>query len=160
MIARFCDWLSATSLSIAFQEASWFVPLVQTVHILAIAVIVTAVAMLSFRLIVTSPGTLEHGLSTDWIPWVWSALVVLLITGVLLTITEPSRELLNLVFRIKMLLVLVLASMLMIIQVRVRSDKRYWTASASRQRAARFIGVFCLILGACLVTAGRWIAYS
>jgi tellurite resistance protein TehA-like permease len=160
MIARFCDWLSATSLSIAFQETSWFVPLVQTVHILAIAIILSAVAMLSFRLIVTSADTFEQGLSTDWVPWVWSALVVLLITGVLLTITEPSRELLNLVFRIKMLLVLVLAGILMIVQVRVRSDRRYWTASAARQRAARVIGVLCLILGASLVTAGRWIAYS
>jgi uncharacterized membrane protein len=160
MIARFCDWLSATALSITFQETSWFVPLVQTVHILAIAIILTSVAMLSFRLIVTSSETLEQGLSTDWIPWVWSALVVLLITGVLLTITEPSRELLNLVFRIKMLLVLALASILLIVQVRLRRDRKYWTASVMRQRAARLIGVTCLILGACLVTAGRWIAYS
>jgi len=160
MIESFCDWLSTTPVSIAFQEASWFVPLVQTVHILAIAIVLAAVAMLSLRLIVMSSGTFEQGLSTDWIPWVWSALVVLLITGVLLTITEPSRELLNMVFRIKMLLVLVLAGTLTIIQVRVRRDKRYWTSSPSRQRVARFIGVLCLVLGVCLVTAGRWIAYS
>ena len=41
VIQSFCDWLAATSTSQLFSDLSWFVPTVQTVHILAIAVVVT-----------------------------------------------------------------------------------------------------------------------
>ena len=44
MIEQFCDWLSRTNVSVAFQSANWFVPLVQTVHIIAIAILLTALA--------------------------------------------------------------------------------------------------------------------
>ena len=43
MIESFCDWLSTTSLSVAFQSANWFVPSVQTVHIIAIAILLMSV---------------------------------------------------------------------------------------------------------------------
>ena len=88
-----------------------------------------------------------------------AALCVLLISGILLTITEPARELLNWVFRIKMLLVLLLAAILLLVQRRVRRDPEYWTESPARRRAARAIGILFFVIGAGIVTAGRWIAY-
>jgi len=83
----------------------------------------------------------------------------LLVSGTLLTITEPARELLNWAFRIKMLLVLALAGMLWMVQLRMRQNPEYWTASPARRHAARVIGIVAVIVGACIVTAGRWIAY-
>ena len=91
--------------------------------------------------------------------WIWSALCVLLLTGVLLTITEPARELLNWVFRTKMVLVLLLAVMVAIVQSRLQRDPDYWTATAQRKLAGRCVGALVLIIGAGIITAGRWIAY-
>jgi magnesium-transporting ATPase (P-type) len=160
VIERFCDWLSMTSISVAFQSANWFVPLVQTMHIIAIAILLTSVYIMSFRLIGLTRGALPLAtLSAKSAPWIWAALSVLLLSGILLTVTEPARELLNWVFRIKMLLVLMLAAILLTVQARVRRHPDYWTASPARRRAARAIGIVFLIMGACIVTAGRWIAY-
>lgn len=174
MIEHFCDWLSATTLSMAFQNWDWFVPLVQTLHILSIAVVLTSVGMMSFRLIALSrggrrakvpeshcaePRPAQH-LPAEWIPWTWSALTLLLISGLLLIVTEPNRELLNITFRIKMLLVLVFAAVLLMIQSRQRRDPNYWTESPGRRQAARAMGIVCLVLGVSIVTAGRWIAYT
>jgi hypothetical protein len=39
MIDQFCNWLAGAPVSQAFQDLRWFVPTVQTVHILCIAVI-------------------------------------------------------------------------------------------------------------------------
>lgn len=160
MIEQFCDWLSRTNISIAFQSANWFVPLVQTVHIIAIAILLTSVYVVSFRLIgITRSRQPLAVLAAKSTPWVWITLCVLLGTGVLLTITEPARELLNWAFRVKMLMVLALAAILLLVQIRLRRSPGYWTESPARRRAARAIGIAAVIIGAGIVTAGRWIAY-
>src|SRR5580704_16634337 len=92
-------------------------------------------------------------------PWIWIALGVLLGTGILLTITEPARELLNWAFRVKMLMVIALAAILLVVQMRTRRHPAYWTESPTRRRVARAIGIVAVIIGAGIVTAGRWIAY-
>jgi hypothetical protein len=160
VIEQFCDWLSRTNVSVAFQSANWFVPLVQTVHIIAIAILLTSVYVVSFRLIGLTRGTQALAtLSAKLTPWIWTALGVLLGSGILLTITEPARELLNWAFRIKMLMVLALAGMLWVVQLCMRQNPQYWTESPARRHAARAIGVVSVIVGASIVTAGRWIAY-
>ena len=160
MIQEFCDWLSATNLSVAFQSANWFVPTVQTVHIISIAILLTSVYVMSFRLIgVTRGGQSLAIVVAKSTPWVWTTLGVLLGTGILLTITEPARELLNWVFRAKMLMVAALAAILWVVQIRLRQSPEYWTQSPGRRLAARAIGIGAVLIGAGIVTAGRWIAY-
>lgn len=160
MIKEFCDWLSKTNVSVAFQSADWFVPTVQTVHIISIAILLTSVYVVSFRLIgVTRGGQPLAVLIAKSTPWVWTTLCVLLGTGILLTITEPARELLNWVFRVKMLMVIALAGILLFVQIRMRRSPEYWSESPMRRLAARAIGIAAVIIGAGIVTAGRWIAY-
>jgi magnesium-transporting ATPase (P-type) len=160
VIEHFCDWLSRTDVSVAFQSANWFVPLVQTVHIIAIAILLTSVYVLSFRLIGLTRGAQPLAtLAAKSTPWFWTALCVLLLSGVLLTITEPARELLNWAFRVKMLMVMALAVILWRVQLRMRQNPDYWTESPARRHAARAFGVAAVIVGAGIVTAGRWIAY-
>jgi hypothetical protein len=160
VIEQFCDWLSRTNVSVAFQSANWFVPLVQTVHIIAIAILLTSVYVVSFRLIGLTRGTQALAtLTAKLTPWIWTALCVLLMTGILLTITEPARELLNWAFRVKMLMVLALAGMLWVVQLCMRRNPQYWTESPARRLAARAIGIVSVMVGASIVTAGRWIAY-
>ena len=144
----------------AFQSANWFVPLVQTVHIISIAILLTAVYVLSFRLVgLTRGGQPLAALAARSAPWIWAALCVLLLTGVLLTITEPARELLNWAFRVKMLLVAALAIILRLLQLSLQRNPQYWSESPARRRRARAVGIFCIVGGASIVTAVRWIAY-
>jgi hypothetical protein len=160
VIQEFCDWLSMTGISVAFQSADWFVPTVQTVHIISIAILLTSVYVMSFRLIGVTRGRQPLAvLIAKSTPWVWTTLGVLLGTGILLTITEPARELLNWVFRLKMLMVAALAGILLVVQVRMRRSPDYWTETPARRLVARAIGIAAVLLGAGIVTAGRWIAY-
>ncbi len=150
----------ATSLSRTFQDLTWFVPLVQTVHILCIAVVLTLVAMTDLKMLGVRVGSQSLSeMVSHSMPWVWTALVVLLTTGILLTITEPARELLNNMFRFKMVLVLALVGVLKIIQSGLRNRPDYWSLSPRRRIAGRAVGAASLILGVCIVIAGRWIAY-
>jgi len=157
VISQFCKWLDATPLSQTFQSLVWFVPTVQTIHILSIAVVMTSVVLVAGKLIGLSgrAQTLAAMLSSA-LPWVWWALAALLTTGLLLIIAEPGRELLNNAFRAKMLLVAGLAGILRFVQVRLRHDADYWN---HRRLAAGGLGVASLLLAVTIIVAGRWIAY-
>src|ERR1700689_465860 len=123
-----------TSISVAFQSAKWFVPTVQTVHIIAIAILLTTVYVISFRLVGLTRGSRPLPIvMAKSAPWVWAALAVLLLTGLLLTITEPARELLNWVFRSKMLLVRSLSAILSWLQMRMRTDPARWSQAPRLQ---------------------------
>ena len=160
MVQSLCDWLAATALSRLFARAEWFVPTVQTLHILSIAVVVTTLAMLDFKLMnLTRSGPSLPVLARSFLPWTWRALSVLLVTGGLLTITEPSRELLNDAFRLKMLLVLALVGVTFTFQRVTARDPQYWRSSPSRRRLAKAIAVVSLLLCISIITAGRMIGY-
>jgi hypothetical protein len=160
MIQQFCDWLAATSLSQLFANLGWFVPTVQTLHILSIAVVVTTLGMLDFRLLrlIRSGPPLER-LAGNFIPWTWRALVVLLVSGVLLIITEPTRELMNDAFRLKMLMVLALVVLTLVFQTANTREPGYWSASPARRRLGAVLGIASLLLCVSIVAAGRLIAY-
>jgi hypothetical protein len=160
MIQNFSDWLAATALSQLFAGLSWFVPVVQTAHILSIAVVVTTLGMLDFRLLrLTHRGPPLAALAGDFIPWTWRALGVLLVTGILLIITEPARELMNGGFRLKMVLVVLLVALTLVFQRATTRDAGYWNASAGRRRLGGALAVASLVLCVSIVACGRLIAY-
>jgi len=157
LISQFCKWLDATPLSQTFQGWVWFVPTVQTVHILCIAVVVTSVGMLDFKLLgIAGRERALAAMVSSFMPWIWSALAILLATGVLLTITEPARELMNVAFRTKMLMVLIVVMILRRLEFALRHNPGY---GATPRLGARLVGAGSLLLVVAIVVAGRWIAY-
>jgi uncharacterized membrane protein SirB2 len=160
MMQGFCDWLAATALSQFFANQNWFVPTVQTLHILSIAVVIITLGMLDFRLLhLTSRGPTPEAMAGKFIPWTWRALVVLLITGILLIITEPTRELMNNAFRLKMLMVVVLVLLTIAVQKASAREPGFWNASPSRRRLGGVLAMASLVLCVSIVAAGRLIAY-
>ena len=156
---HFCDWLVATPLSTAFQTWTWFVPLVQIVHIICISVVFTMVLRIGVRLL--SPrrelGTFGSFLDAK-LPAVWRAMAVLLVSGTLLTIAEPARELLNWAFRTKMVLVLLLVGVVVSVRHVTRDNTAFGNDRKTRA-VARVAAILLLGLGIAIITAGRWIAY-
>jgi hypothetical protein len=154
---QFSEWLAATALSQSFASSTWFVPAVQTVHILAIAVVVTVLVMLDFRLLrLTQAGPPLPDMSRSFLPYTWAAFIVLLITGILMIITEPGRELLSSTFWLKMVLVAMLVALTFFFQKALRRDAEYWNA---RRTLGAAIGLISLVLCIGIVFAGRLIAY-
>jgi hypothetical protein len=159
-IQAFCNWLAATPVSQAFASALWFVPTVQSVHILSIAAVVSTVVLLDVRLLqLSSKGPPLAVMARRFLPWTWTALVILLVTGALLTITEPVRELMNLAFRVKMLLVVILTILMLVVQGPLGKEPGYWNATPERRWLGGTIGGASLLATLAIVLLGRWIAY-
>ena len=161
MMRAFCDWLAATPLSVMIGSTRWVVPVVQTIHILAIAVVLSSVLMLELRVLEWAGGSQSTTLTARrFLPWLTSGLEVLAITGALLIVSEPQRALFNTAFWTKMCL-LVLA-----VVATMGLQRAHWRNTAERDptlsasAAVRAVAVLTFLLWVAIVVAGRWIAYA
>ena len=154
------EWLATLSVSTAFQNEAWVVPAVQSVHILAIAIVMSSIAMLDLRLAgFIGREQSMRDLTARFYPWIWGALVVLLLTGLIMIMAEPARELLNWIFWTKM--ALILGAILFTAPVRTMlEDCRYRDMAPAKRAKVRTYAILSLILWVAVVTCGRWIAYA
>ncbi|WP_309089516.1 DUF6644 family protein [Phenylobacterium sp.] len=153
------DWLAATGPSIQLQATTWSVPLTQTVHILAIAALLTCIAMLNARLagLIGRDEILADAVYRFGRPLPW-ALAVLFASGVILVLAEPHREFENQLFWIKMALVAA-SAVLTFIGFRWVAGRRFDDLSrAERGRLIVFAAV-STFLWLAIAVCGRWIAY-
>jgi hypothetical protein len=152
-IHQFGDWLANTAPSQAIQASTWAIPTIQSVHILALALVFTVGILLSLRFV-------GLGLSAEPLPElaarstrrIWVLLVVLAATGLLLITAEPGRTITNPVFYLKMIMlaaVIVVTLVLAFIARRVAKPNLLHVALA----------VLAVLLWTGIIFAGRLIAY-
>ena len=159
-IASFCDWLANTPISMVIQTVSWIIPMVQSIHIMAVTIVVGSVLMVDMKLLgVVGRGSPISGATRRYLPWIWVALVVLLLTGSILTMAEPRRELINNVFRLKMALILIVCAVTGAFQLAVSRNASAWGETPSNQWSARLLAIGTLAVWIAIIFCGRWIAY-
>lgn len=160
MIKTLCLWLAETPLSSAIRDTFWLVPLVQTIHILSVAIVLIATGTMAFRLLGLAGRSRPFApMAKYFLPWIWRAVIVLLLTGVMLIIAEPERELLNISFQLKMLLVIALVLVLRSVQWDRQTEPAHAGPTVHVLRAPQALGIVMLVLTASIVVAGRLIAY-
>jgi uncharacterized membrane protein SirB2 len=159
-LAEFCTWLDQTALSQAIQiHSSWVVPAVQTIHILAIALVMGSVLMIDLRLVgVVGRAQPVEKVFARFLPFVWWPLLILLASGAIMIIGEPARSLRNPVFQIKVVLILAAVAVTFAIVRASRSQAAGETARAPRL-PVRLLAVLSLAIWVGIICAGRWIAY-
>jgi hypothetical protein len=159
-LRAFSDWLAGTPLSTVIQTVSWVIPAVQTIHIVCVAVVIAATFLVSLRVLgIFDRSEPVAALARRFLPSIWYALAVLLVSGSLLIIGEPGRSLMNPAFAAKMLMLIVVASLTAVLQRPLATEAGYWEATDRRRAASKSIAILSLLLWSCIVFAGRWIAY-
>lgn len=163
MLQELSDWLAHSQLNTLFSDTTrletWLIiPLSQSLHILGIAIVMIAVGMLNLQLLgfrVTRQSFAEH--TARWMPWIWTGMAILLVTGLVQTIAEPTREIMNYTFRIKMIMLAIVLAITVAYRWQVKKDPNYW--SGERQTLARSLASLSLVLWLGIVAAGRLVAY-
>jgi hypothetical protein len=155
-------WLSEQPLSMAISGNFWVIPTLQSIHILALAASFGSILMLGLRVLGWAGGSRTVGQAVRrYMPWVWWAFLILLLTGLGMIIGEPDRELLNPVFWTKVVLVLLTVLLTFWFQASVRRGDLDSAEVAHDGRIAVRLGAVGIILLWCTVmVAGRWIAYA
>jgi uncharacterized membrane protein SirB2 len=159
-VLEFAEWLQSTPFSVAIQSTLWLTPLLQSIHIVMIGVVFVSILIVALR--VLGQMNSEEPLSAVWhrfSPWFWGALGTMAGTGLVLSISEPIRQVTALSFWIKMsLLVIGISSALYF-------GRSVAAASAGAQIGdvggrARVAAVATIFVWLAIIFMGRSIAYD
>ena len=159
-INALCVWIDATPLSQWMQITPWVVPTVQTVHLLAIAVVASSALMIDLRLLgLFWADRPMKVVSSRFLPLIWWPLIVLFVTGVIMVISEPARSLKNPAFQLKMALLIGALLVTGLFQFLQRRNPKFANLSSGPRAAAMTIAIVSMLLWSAIIFAGRWIAY-
>lgn len=157
----FAHWLAKTSPSHAFRvHESWLIPGVQSIHIVGIAIIMGSLLMIVLRVLGWAGTDQTLRQTTDRFgPWILGGLGLQLVTGIVMIIAEPVRELVNFSFWTKMVFVAIATTMIGIFLAGFPSHERQWDVLVSR-RMFKSLAVVTFVLFLCIIILGRLIAYD
>jgi hypothetical protein len=159
----FIHWLGATPASLLLQKVFWIIPVVQTLHILAISVLFASMAMFDLRLLGWA-GTRHsvRSLSQRFMPWLRGSLLVLAASGSILIIGEPKRALGNVFFASKMCMLATVIMVTLSFQALLKRDLERGATDLvpAHFAVAKIAGLVSLALWVGIAVAGRLIAYS
>lgn len=157
LLPEFSAWLAQTHASQVISAVTWIIPTTQIIHIVCVTIVLVPMLMLDLRMMgVMVTRQSISAVADRFIPPVWIALIILFLTGVVLTIGEPNRELLSNAFRLKMILVAIVAVITFFVQRRIKGDATFWE---SRPGLAKLVALISMTLWLAILTAGRMIAY-
>lgn len=152
------QWLSDTPISLAIRQRDWLIPLLQTIHILGIAMVVSSVFLIDLRILQITRSQSTAATAHRYVPWIWTGLGILATSGLTLIIAEPQRALPNPAFQIKMLLLSIAIATTCAFQTSLRRNASFWEGSGpARMMNVLAMGVF--VLWCSIALAGRLIAY-
>jgi hypothetical protein len=158
---QFCNWLSQTSASLAIQTHDWVIPTLQSIHILAIAVILTSVFMIALRVLgwAGEDQTLLETFGRFGRP-LSAALVVAAVTGTFQLLGEPARELLSFSFWLKMSLLVVATMTAIGLHVSIRKNENHWQQVVVHRWSVKAFTVVTVLTWTVILVLGRLIAYD
>jgi hypothetical protein len=161
MFRPFADWLSNTALSKTLQDQPWVVPTSQSIHIIAVSIVFGSACMINLRLLgVGRSGRSVSQLTSTLVPWMWRGLAVLLLTGLVQTVTEPVRQFVTPMFWAKMTMIIVVATMTAFYAKAVRRNAAAWDAASSRPARAKAFAIVSTLLWLAIIVCGRFIGYT
>jgi hypothetical protein len=161
-VRQFAEWLSTTFPSVFIQEHNtWTIPLIQSIHIVGIAMVMGSVLMIDLRILgwAGMDQTLRQTASRFG-PWLTGSLWLLLATGILMVVGEPVRELITLSFWLKMALVAVGAAVAVIFQAALRRHEQQWEDTLIHRPSIKGLAILTFLVWACIIVLGRLIAYD
>ena len=159
--AAILKWLETTPLSVFILESEWAFPTIESVHVIAIALVIGTISIVDLRLLglaSTKRGFTE--LSHEVLPWTWLAFSAAAIAGLLLFISHATEYFDNTAFRIKLLLILLAGINMLHFHLFTCRNVSEWDRSSAVPMAARIAGGISLVCWIAVVGFGRWIGFS
>jgi len=142
-ISGLCERIQDTWVSRVISESTWGYPIAGALHVLVIALFGIAVLIPHIRVLRIAAGDSQDS-NPDTAPWIRHAgMALVLMTGVVLFVSGAARYYQSTAFRIKMILLLLIAL----------------NAIIFRQRRSRLNSVVMLALWAAVIFASRGIAF-
>lgn len=157
MLLPFFEWCDATTVGSAIRTSSWAFAVIESVHLLGLSVIGGAVLLVDLRLL--GFGLRDQpisGVARAAFPWLVGSLVVMLLTGIALFLSEALKCYDSPPFWVKMSCL----ALAMLFTFTVRRSVTMADERRVRPVSYKLVALVSLTLWFGVGASGRWIGFS
>jgi hypothetical protein len=160
-ILSVCEWLQNLSWASGIKHSAWQFPVMESIHSLALSVMLWPAALLDLRLLgVVMRKRPVSQVASQFLPWVWTGFTVMVLTGALLFCSEAVKCYNSPFFRIKVVLVGVAGLNALVFHKAVFRGVAIWDKDAPTPWRAKLAGACSLAVWIGVVAMGRALAYA
>ena len=153
--------LEASPVGDYVASSSWAFPTIETVHVLAIVIVLGTIVVMDLRLLgLASTESAVTVTSRDTLGWTWGAFVLAMITGALLFVSKAHAYVANPNFIIKMVLIAFAGVNMGVFHVFTWRTVDAWDAGHDVPRAGKIAGGLSVLLWVLVVFFARAIGFT
>jgi hypothetical protein len=154
-----CHALENTYLGSTIAQSAWLFPAIESIHMFGIVTVVGSTSVLDLRLMGLSfKNDSVPAVVSGTLRWALYGFTVMLVTGILMFISEASRCYSNTGFRWKMLLLALAGLNALVFHFTAYRRVERWQQGTT-PFAAKLAGACSILLWFGIVAMGRWIAF-
>ena len=161
MLLNLCQWLQDTSFSTGIRESVWTFPIIETIHLMALAFSVGIIIFVDLRLV--GAAMKDQPVSEVFNrlqPMALKGFIINFLSGILLFISEPVKCYHSVYFITKLVLLVLLGVNALGFQFFTFPSVAAWDKAIVTPVGARLAGWVSLAFWLGVVVMGRAIAYA
>jgi hypothetical protein len=159
-IVDFLQWLNDTQLAVSIRDSVWLFPAIETVHVIAIAIVVGAITRLDLRLAgLVWRNRPVTDVADEMLPWTWASFAVATVFGLLLFASKPLTYLGIAFFDVKMALIMMAGANMLFFQYGLFRRVSEWNSDPTPPAVVRVAGSLSLAFWVSVVICGRLIGF-
>lgn len=151
------DW----PLSAAIRVDYFWFPFFESIHVIAICLVVGTVFIVDLRLLgLTSNRKPVTELSREILPWTWGAFAIAVFAGSMMFISKATNYYEDDYFRYKMLLILLAGLNMAVFHLFTYRSVAQWDRDVPPRLGARIAGGLSIACWILVVFCGRWVGFT
>jgi len=160
-IPAIITWMQNSDVGTGIRESLWTFPVIETTHVLALAISVGLLIWFDLRLL--GLGMKHQPISVihrQIMPWASIGFIVMFISGIFLFWSEAEKCYRSSFFRVKVAFLLLAAFNALIFELKTKKTINEWDKHPFPPLKARMAGWLSIISWAAVIIAGRATAYN
>ena len=154
-------WMQNSDIGTGIRESLWTFPIIETTHVLALAISVGLLIWFDLRLL--GAGMKHQPISVlhkQIMPWAAIGFIVMFVSGILLFWSEAEKCYRSQFFRVKVAFLFLAAFNALIFELKTKKTIEQWDKHPFPPLKARMAGWLSIISWAAVIIAGRATAYN
>jgi hypothetical protein len=158
---RLLDSLEHSALAVSIAESNWAFPAIETIHVIALALMIGTVLIMDLRLLgLASANQRYAALKRDVLPWTWWAFCGAVISGGLMFITQATEYVDNDAFRTKVVLLVLAGINMVVFELMIARGAAKWDHGLAVPWPGRIAALLSLALWILIVYFGRRVGFT
>jgi hypothetical protein len=160
-IPTFLASLESSALAARIRDSLYIFPLIESTHVLALAMVFGTIAIVDFRLLgIASSRRPFSRIASDTLKWTWMAFLVTAATGALMFITNAGVYYHNFFFRTKMLMLVLAGINMLFFELTAGRTVQRWDKAPAAPLMGRATALLSLAIWITVIFLGRWIGFT